>query len=307
MKASVKALLNQIIDHAGLFPPARLPMADALRTYLRDKESAPTAWMLGRFVCPAARLGELAAHAREYDNAALLRLTVLGQPGAPASDVMSQILADIRAIDEFRTGWTNGPLIDTYEVALPAYQALERSTVQTVQALLADAGLDGFLEIPRTPGWQSGFQTTCRALAGSQLGLKLRTGGLGADAFPDESAVAYFIHQCQLARVPWKATAGLHHPRRHWDQSLQVWHHGFLNVFGAGLLAAVHPLTQEDIAAILSDREARYFRFDDDGFAWKHWTCPTARIENLRTTSATTFGSCSFEEPCADLRAMGLL
>jgi hypothetical protein len=141
----------------------------------------------------------------------------------------------------------------------------------------------------------------------SGIGLKIRTGGLTPEAFPSEADVAFFIARCQLAMAPWKATAGLHHPRRHWDAGIKVWHHGFLNVFGAGLLARTNPLTEANIVEILADREGENFRFEPDRFAWKDWTCTTAQIVECRMTSATTFGSCSFAEPCEDLAVMGLI
>src|SRR5438876_1068266 len=59
MHHAVRALLNQILDYAGLFPPANLPLEEALRIYLHEKKNSPYSWMLGRFVCPTPRLREL--------------------------------------------------------------------------------------------------------------------------------------------------------------------------------------------------------------------------------------------------------
>jgi hypothetical protein len=47
------ALLEGLIDHAPLFPPASLGLADALAEDRRARES-PAAFALGRFVCPAS-------------------------------------------------------------------------------------------------------------------------------------------------------------------------------------------------------------------------------------------------------------
>ena len=55
---SARALLAGLVDYAGLFPPAALSMDDAVAEYARWRRS-PEAWMLGRFVLPAARLAEL--------------------------------------------------------------------------------------------------------------------------------------------------------------------------------------------------------------------------------------------------------
>jgi hypothetical protein len=53
-----RALLERLIDHAALFPPASMPMPDALAEDRRARESEH-AWLLGRFVVPASRLTEL--------------------------------------------------------------------------------------------------------------------------------------------------------------------------------------------------------------------------------------------------------
>jgi hypothetical protein len=53
-----RALLERLIDHAALFPPASLPLAEALAVDRRARESEH-AWLLGRFVVPASRLAEL--------------------------------------------------------------------------------------------------------------------------------------------------------------------------------------------------------------------------------------------------------
>ena len=52
------ALLSRLIDHAPLFPPASLPLPDAVAEDARARESRD-AFMLARFVCPATRLGDL--------------------------------------------------------------------------------------------------------------------------------------------------------------------------------------------------------------------------------------------------------
>jgi hypothetical protein len=56
---STEALLAGLIDYAGLFPPASLPMAEAVRNYDRYRRRGPHAWILGRFVVPAAQASEV--------------------------------------------------------------------------------------------------------------------------------------------------------------------------------------------------------------------------------------------------------
>jgi hypothetical protein len=315
MHASVRALLHEIVDYAGLFPPAKLPLAEALNNYLCYRKESPHRWMLGRFVCPTAQLGELLALAKAHPDGALLRLAALGAQRAQADQFLPAVQADLRAIDEFRQSFPRA--IDTFEVAVPKGVPIKNLPVARFLGLLLEADLDGFLEVPRTASWPNDLgdlvnqidrSTVAVGITTPILGLKLRCGGVTADAFPRDEDVALFIDRCNDPETSplWKATAGLHHPRRHWDEALQVWHHGFLNVIGGALLARVNRLTDEALIPILADRECEHFRFAEDGFSWKNWMCTTKQIAGSRWW-ATSFGSCSFTEPVEDLIAMGLL
>src|SRR5260370_40868899 len=50
-------LLRDLIDYAGLFPPASLAMASSVANYDTYSQSEWN-WILGRFIVPVARLGE---------------------------------------------------------------------------------------------------------------------------------------------------------------------------------------------------------------------------------------------------------
>ena len=62
---SVRVLLAEIVDYAGLFPPSQLPMAEAVANYAAYLDSGYK-WMLGRFVVPSARGAELGARAAGF-------------------------------------------------------------------------------------------------------------------------------------------------------------------------------------------------------------------------------------------------
>ncbi len=47
-----KALLSRLFDHAPMFPPAQMSLADAIEED-RRAQASPHAWLLGRFVVPA--------------------------------------------------------------------------------------------------------------------------------------------------------------------------------------------------------------------------------------------------------------
>lgn len=135
---------------------------------------------------------------------------------------------------------------------------------------------------------------------------KIRTGGVTRDAFPPVEQVAMFIQACRKKKVPFKATAGLHHPIRcakpftYDANSPTGTMHGFINVF----LAAAMP---GSATQILREENARAFGFDDGGVWFRDLRVTTDELERVRTQSAISFGSCSFEEPIADLKALGWL
>jgi hypothetical protein len=58
VKPSLRPLLESLIDYAGLFPPASLPIEQAVANYARYREGQ-YAFALGRFVAPAEKLGDV--------------------------------------------------------------------------------------------------------------------------------------------------------------------------------------------------------------------------------------------------------
>ena len=136
------------------------------------------------------------------------------------------------------------------------------------------------------------------------LRAKIRTGGVTRDAFPSHTHVATFIRTCALSGVPFKATAGLHHPLRcirpltYAPNAPTGTMHGFVNVFMAAAL--VH-----EAERVLLEEDASAFHFEDDFASWRDHAVTTAHLKEVRDGFAISFGSCSFEEPIEDLRALG--
>jgi len=122
-----------------------------------------------------------------------------------------------------------------------------------------------------------------RIAASGATGAKLRCGG---DAgVPADAELAGFVAACRDAGLPFKATAGLHHPVRH-DGG-----HGFLNLLAAAA-AARRGADAATLAGVLAERDPDALLAAQD---------PAAR------ELFTAYGSCSFREPVADLRALGVL
>ena len=314
MLASVRVLLNKIIDYAGLFPPAQLPMSEAFDRYIHHS-SGPDGWMLARFVCPASRLDELSPlMGRLRPGHGPFRIAVLGRGGTTADSFTSGVKADLEDMEWFhRLHGSRAPL-EQFEVRLPDAPGKLDSCVATAVAELSRTGSSPapFFETSLLDAWRTSFPEAAASILGAAgrgrtAGLKIRCGGLDASAVPSPVAVAAAISAGVELEVPIKATQGLHHPLRHFDSTLETVTHGFLNLFVAGVLAHAHDLAEETLLAILEEEEAAGFTFTSQGLSWRGTTAHVEQIIAARESGVTSFGSCSFAEPRDDLYKLGLL
>ena len=237
MTASLRVLLQRLIDYAGLYPPAALRLPEVLANHRRYLES-PESWMLNRLVLPQTKLAEalLEPHWR-------VTLLVEDEPGPLPPHVETLEIKSARRL------------------SLPTY--CEAPVDQIRYVVVVD-------------------EHHRRAFA------KIRMG----ETVPASEDVASFL----LSGVPFKATAGLHHP-------IRAQMHGFINVFVAAALAW-YGADRAMLIDALEERDARAFEFDDDALHWRGRALTTAQIAAARRDFAHSFGLCSFEEPVRDLRAL---
>jgi hypothetical protein len=302
-----RVLLRELIDYAGLFPPASLPMTTSVANYgayLRSEWN----WILGRFIVPVVRLGE-------FEEAFAGLPTPLDEDGALTNWRLSALLgadpaanvARLRQFNERMVGGSNSrsAVIESVEVKITSAEEIRRLSG------IIPAELATYFEIPL-----ANCSQCIRELAGCGRRAKIRMGGETADKFPDPASVIEFLRQCAASGpangVPFKATAGLHHPLRsvhrltYQPESPSGIMHGFLNVF---LAAAFLRAGMEAKAAVqlLEEESAQAFHFDLDGAAWRQYRLSRDEIAAARLGFAISFGSCSFTEPIDDLKSLHLL
>ncbi len=295
--ASLRALLAHAIDYAGLFPPADLALEPALQNqaaYVRSGDR----WMLGAFILPVAKFGEARAQLEAFDAEHALEVSALGPKTTKAAEFRRALETAADAIKEFHNGHKGVVLIRQFEMPLPPGPVAK--SLGVARATLGDLALKVFWEAPAESDAK-----TIEALSGSNAGFKLRTGGVTADAFPSGEQIARALVTASRHRVPIKFTAGLHHPVLKFHESVGTKMHGFLNVLGAGVLAAEHRWSETQTQEMLAEEEASAFIFDDEMMRWRDWKISTAQIV-ARRQLVTSLGSCSFEDPREDLRALGL-
>ena len=153
--------------------------------------------------------------------------------------------------------------------------------------VLVDAAPEIYCELPLRD------DVSFRILRLRELGLraKVRCGG---SVLPSVGPLAELVQSCRRLAVPFKATAGLHHPLRAGDE------HGFLNL----LAAAVFDSDEEEA---LAEDDAAAFAVTADAFSWRDRTASPEEIARVRRELFVGFGSCSAQEPIDGLRALGLL
>jgi hypothetical protein len=319
MLPSVRALLSGIIDYAGMFPPANLSLEQSIRNYARYR-TEPESWMLGRFVCPASRLAELSPFVDElFREGPPLIIAALGKGGNDITDFGLGVVGDYQAILQFHKDYRTRVKVDTFETRL-ANELLNyddgknlRRVMYSPDARLESEGLPAlhaYYEMPMEEGWFRKFPALAGALMEDRerrKGLKLRCGGVDSSAIPTARDIGFALSFSQKCRIPIKFTAGLHHPIRHWDDQLKTHVHGFLNVFVAGALDHVAEMQLDELESVLHEENRTSFTFDAVGLQWGQKRATIGEIESARRHAVTSFGSCSFDEPRDDLRAMGLL
>ncbi|SEH01672.1 hypothetical protein SAMN05444920_121120 [Nonomuraea solani] len=250
------SLYSALVDDAGLFPPTSLHMDEALARNRRDAERGGRV-LTHRFLCPSSRLDRL--RGKDY------RPLRIG------------LIVDTEKLPDF------GDLpIDFVEAPLPADTPVEA----LADRLALPAGIRLFAEVvPRKgiidvpPG----------------AGLKVRCGGTTADRFPTAEHLGLFIRQCVESDVPFKATAGLHHAVRHFDPTLGVDRHGFLNL----LLAVCEAVDGRDPVPVL--------RTTDVGHLVRIAHAVQEDTAKRARRLLVSYGSCSTATPVEDLRTLGLI
>ncbi|GGT26634.1 hypothetical protein ACFFV7_33905 [Nonomuraea spiralis] len=256
MDLGTMTLYTELVDDAGLFPPTSLHMDEALDRNQRDLERGDDV-LTHRFLCPTGRLDRLRAHAYRPRRIGL----IVDTPQLPEFGDLPVDFVEIRLDDD-------------------------ESVADLARRLDLPAHVRLFVEVSpqkRITGVPDG------------VGLKVRCGGLKAEAFPAVEHLAAFIRSCVEGDIPFKATAGLHHAVRHFDPTLGVDRHGFLNL----LLAVCEAVEGRDPAPVL--------RTTDVGHLVRLAEAVTEETAKRARRLLVSYGSCSTSTPIEDLRTLGVI
>ncbi|MGD0485198.1 MAG: hypothetical protein ABSB58_11205 [Gemmatimonadales bacterium] len=294
MSAAAGALMARLIDYAGLFPPAGLGMEPAVAAYAAHRRSAD-AWMLGRFVVPVAHLVEfeevLARLAPGERGEGLWELS--GLAGA-------DVAGDARAAEAFNARHRGAAVIRSVELRVDGVAQI------TAARTAVPPAFELFCELPLS----SDLRWLLAAVRSVGARAKIRTGGVTAPDIPAPDMVLKFLEGCAAIRLPFKATAGLHHAVRG-EQALTYeplskrdTTFGFLNVLlAAAALWLARP--RAEALRLLESVDAATLAVGGGDLPWGASRFTAEEIARVRREFALSVGSCSFDEPVTEIRGLG--
>lgn len=294
-------LLAGAVDYAGVFPPAALPLEQSARNYA-EYRLGPDRWALGRFMLAPHHLAPLAALLPLSDISA-------GAPSAPGPWPLGLTLgpdlqAGLHANREFEA---QVPAALARVTGAEARAATVAEVDRTVAAL--PDHWDRFIELPLDQDPAPLIDALAARATGPRsplLGAKFRTGSVEASGFPAPDHLLRALALVMAAGIPFKCTAGLHHPVRgryrlsYAPDSPTGMMYGYLNVFlAAALLGAGHPA--DVVRPVLLEEDPTAFVLGPDRVGWRHLTLDEAAVLRFRAGGLQGFGSCSFREPVDEL------
>ena len=141
--ASLRALLNQAIDYAGMFPPCSLALEPALQNQANYVRS-PERWMLNGFVLSVEQFDATRQLLSEFDPSHPLRAAALGPKTANADAFLVALQDADAAIRSFSKYDVDRISVSHLEMFLP--QDVDSACLREARAIVGD--LLVFLEAP---------------------------------------------------------------------------------------------------------------------------------------------------------------
>jgi hypothetical protein len=305
---AARALLAGLVDYAGTFPPAALDLRTAVANYARYRASERS-WMLGRLVIEDEQLEDFDEVARP-----LLPRGPVETPWRITVVIGRNLYGAVREVQRFNERHGRASAAGHAFVEFLEHRVARAADVRDLDEAVPVPIRSVFEVVPAAD-----LEAVLKAVKSVEGMAKFRAGALTADAIPSVQDLARFIAACARLGVPMKMTAGLHrairgtHPFGPPADGAVALQHGFVNVLMAAALArdrAAAGLQPHDVLmllqTVLDERDRAAFTFDAGGAAWRDSRVRSEAISSAREEFLTAIGSCSFDEPVADLQALGL-
>lgn len=287
-------LLHELFDYAGMFPPA----ARCFEGALVESASLPTTlrrpWIVGSEMVLDASYARklLKLDLREPGYKQTMRVCLL------ASEGPSEITALIEELH-------SSPRADGIHIRVISIEAkVSPDTVDTTIQNYASAIRQHTLSLAlepdlSTPAWESTLTQVVSSIVASGARCALKCRCSGPSGIDGERLAQAVIAACD-ARIPFKATGGLHHPvveTERYGNSV-----GFLNLAAAVLLrrARGSDLSLSLLAELLRNPDIGAISFGG-GLAFKNVKATREEAQKAKRLAGFSIGSCSLQEPDDDI------
>lgn len=285
----MRHIFRQIIDYAGLFPPASESMGQAVSNYAFYRMDSDHD-LLGRFVVGASRLGEFSRAVEAVDprmhGPHPFEVSMVIGP-----DLDAELGHILRALQGART---------PFNTVAAEFKVNHPDEIRLISTRLPPRW-ERFVEVPTS----GSFDHIIGEIGEQGFKAKLRTGGVVPGAFPPPEVVARFLRAVVHHNVPFKATAGLHHvlsgtyPLTYDTQSRSHLMYGYLSVIIA-LALVIDGEPEEVVVRALHDLNRDVIDRRRATLTWREHRFDTEHLEKVRDLFFS-FGSCSFVEPVHEL------
>lgn len=257
-------LTEHLFDYAGLFPPAKLSLTQALSNFFKY-QNHPYQTMLGKFILPIQKHMEYLSLTKRHQES--IPLSVILSSPSSVSMIDQTLQKDcqnletihdqsrISSIDSFEIVFSH-EFYDQEELALQEH-------FQKIFAFLSNAvekECDFFCEIPYLDNktlnnFFSFVQKFNLQNQSNKISIKLRTGGVTPDLVPSAETLSSILFLLGKYKLPFKVTAGLHIPVPNYNKAVGTKMHGFLNVLLGGMLSFLRSDTNPDFSHELVSQE----------------------------------------------------
>jgi hypothetical protein len=283
--SAIETLLAGLFDYAGLYPPACLSLRSVVDNYFKYGHGEQAS-ALGRFIINYDAVDELRSVAG--DSLGNVKLSVIAAEDADWDVLTRQIGSGLR--------------IESLEIKSSKPSIIERITQRVPRDVMT------YFEVPI----HAESLPPLEAIRAAGARAKIRMGGVVPEGIPSIPNVIKMLKTLAELRLPFKATAGLHHPLRslrpltYEPQSPIGVMHGFVNLACAAALIYFGG-DADDARCVLGEEDSTAWQVNGDAIHWRDRSWTTEQLATMRREFFMSIGSCSFEEPIRDLERLGWL
>jgi hypothetical protein len=307
-----RALFHALFDDAAVFPPALVPLPQAVADHVARQGSsyAGSGGLVGPLLLPSSAVEDFLKLRRPQ-----LAVAVIARPGTDLG-LVGDALARLHESPDVGVSDVGVSDVGVSDVIVSGVEIGWSPAWHRVRALLAREGWGSSLsvEVPRGADLERALSDLQEhADDANPVQAKFRTGSTPDQPVPTPTEVANFIRACVDRDLGFKLTGGLHHAistttavstttestsRPSTSAGVED-QFGFLNVIAATRWALAHGAEVPEMESLLSQRD------------------PVPILDIITRMSAadasvvraffTAYGCCAVMDPIGDLVALGLI